>query len=287
VYPDRGDGEEHAPEPGADEVSLVALLAFADAVGSCEAAMRACLAVRPLDEIFLRIDGEDVPIYLDGRAYGIVESSRGTHALCSSALGSGTHEHVAELSADEDIDEQYGDIDRQLAEQLEPLLHVAYKMRATGLQDRLHAFIAANCGAETSLLHRRLLEESLLTPRVMAAANAKHVRSAWADRICSGPASGEGFVEVDPPHEHATACAQGRLLRPWLGAPAGTRVHVCTDVHGGRLAWSLASPAYGDRGYGDPRHAGYGYGNPAQPRFPRDDTVFTSLVMPWARDPDS
>lgn len=111
----------------------------------------------------------------------------------------------------------------QVAAQLEPLLHLAYRLGLDELRDKLHQFLLTNTMFRSSLLTRGMLAASVFSERVMAAVDRRRLRDAWIDHIINeaGDASRDGgLFEMAAP---AGAVAEGSvsaevtLRRPFMG----------------------------------------------------------------------
>ena len=89
----------------------------------------------------------------------------------------------------------------QVAAQLEPMLHLAYRLGLDELRDKLHNFVLTNTMFRSSLLTRGMLTSSVFTERVMAAIDRRRLRDAWIDHIINeaGDASRDGgLFEMGP-----------------------------------------------------------------------------------------
>jgi hypothetical protein len=175
VYP---PGEGLCDEPG-EPPQLADLLAFADAAGTSRPALLACCRRFPLESLRVKASEETVALPLDGRAHCYDSASEQLWAC---------RPDVASVVAASITQEQAASMSTQVAAQLESLLHLAYKLRLTDLQDQLHAFIhGAAVDSNGPLSNRLLLESAVFTDWVMAAADAQQKKAAWIDSVVRVP----------------------------------------------------------------------------------------------------
>ncbi|KIZ07005.1 hypothetical protein MNEG_0950 [Monoraphidium neglectum] len=227
VYP---PAEGLCDEPG-EPPQLADLLAFADAVGTSRPALLACCQRCPLTSLTLMAGEKAVALPLDGHA--------SYYSSASEQLW-GCRPDAASVVAASITQEQAASMSTQVAAQLESLLHLAYKLRLTDLQDQLHAFIhGAAVYSNGPLINRLLLESAVFTDRVMAAADPQQKKAAWIDSVVRVPCvigGGEGalLVGVDDGAKQPVRF-KAALGRPYMGAPTGTAVHCVVSVFKGAV----------------------------------------------------
>jgi hypothetical protein len=236
VYP---PSEGVCDEPG-EPPQLANLLAFADAVGTSRPALLACCRRFPLESLRVKASEETVALPLDGRAH--------CYNFVSDELWSGRPDATSIVAASI-TQEQAASMSTQVAAQLEPLVHLAYKLRLTDLQDQLHAFIHGAAMYSTGpLINRLLLESAVFTDRVMAAADPQQKKAAWIDSVVRVPCvigGGEGalLVGVDDGAKQVLRF-KAALGRPYMGIPTGTAVHVVVSVFNGGVYLSCDGGAH-------------------------------------------
>ncbi|KAI8466571.1 MAG: hypothetical protein J3K34DRAFT_524435 [Monoraphidium minutum] len=249
------DGTELPPEEPGRGVPAAPLLLFADAVGSSARVIRACYerCKAQFEAITVKLGSEQLQLSLDGRGYCCLPS--GDLIECTVSRD----DVLRQLPMPQEA--AFKVIRPQIAAQLEPMLHLAYRLRLDELRDKLHHFVLTNTMFRSSLLTRGLLTSAVFSERVMAAVDRRKLRDAWIDSVINeaGDASrAGGLFEVvlavgaaggGLPGAAAAAAgaaaaggatdsvvaAELMLKRPFMGSPAGTRVKLEADLRTGQM----------------------------------------------------
>jgi hypothetical protein len=176
--------EEGVPAAAASATQLYQLLALADAVGSSQGVLNACLA--GLEELCFKVKVGEQEVQMKAgeiTVCSMVASLMRTHMMTPviGALPTGTAylampqpdgTCVLSVPAARQVAvmadaQQFLPAMRELAAQLEPLLYLAYHLQLVPLQEVLHGFIRQNtCAANSALVGHM---EALLSPRVVQA----------------------------------------------------------------------------------------------------------------------
>lgn len=161
--------------------SLAQLLAFADAVGSSRG-------------LLLALDKEAAPLAADvqlgERPVQLKSNESYFHhkGLRHLEFYPPYENHQRSISAGSD-----GEVEaavQQLAQQVEPLLYLAYKLELENIQERVRAFIFNNSYSCASVLHGKALLETVLSERVLATkAGAAASKQALASALSTLPVS--------------------------------------------------------------------------------------------------
>jgi hypothetical protein len=181
-----------------EQVSLADLLLFADAVGSTKRVLAACrgsVGSLELGVSLSRNDAEDLEAaadskwVLDGRGYYLIPRGDKLDLFKSAAPNSLKPESCGVTFASQ---QQAAAVALQLAQHLEKLLYLAYKLQQDKLQEQLHEIILTNSMYQHSILTRELLENTIFSPRVMEAVTPAAVKAAYIDSLLLKACSLEG-----------------------------------------------------------------------------------------------
>jgi hypothetical protein len=130
---------------------------------------------------------------------------------------------------------------QRVAQQIEPLLHLAHKLELQPLINRLHTFISSSAMKDTCILWGVL--EAVFTDRVLNVVVSEHAsevaKSAWIDSVlgtrcgCSADTGLGSLLEPVPSYrEPERVRFEAQLCAPLLGSQAGGRVQVNLDLFG-------------------------------------------------------
>ncbi|KIZ04505.1 hypothetical protein MNEG_3455 [Monoraphidium neglectum] len=232
-------GDTGVPPAEEGEVDGVLLLRFADAVGSSIRVVRECYATcrEQLARLEVLVNGERTRLKLDGRFYNFQFHNR------SLALVEGTFvmkRVIAELplrdpdadaaQVDYDVDRAVAELQRNLAAQLERLLHIAYSLGLGELQARVHNFIHANVEMQVAegeelqgLLPVDLLRDAVYSERVMAAVDRRTLKDALLQCVLWVPCdlSRADGLFGDAPSATVTVAGDGRAAGGGAGNQGG------------------------------------------------------------------
>jgi hypothetical protein len=234
-----------------EQVSLAELLLFADAVGSTKRILAACsgsVSSLKLGVSLSQADGEGVEAdsdyvwMLDGRGYYVLPGNERLVVWQSGAPSSLEPESHGLTFASQ---QQATAVAVQLAQDLEKLLYLAYKLQQDKLQEQLHEIILANSMYQHSILTRELLDDIIFSPRVMEAVTPAAVKAAYIDSLLLKACSLEGeealleATDVVDPIAKFPAILKQRLMgctaQPWVDV----KVHLLTMSRVGGQAMPL------------------------------------------------
>jgi hypothetical protein len=128
---------------------------------------------------------------------------------------------------------------QRVAEQIEPLLHLAHKLELQDLIDRLHTFISSSAMKDTGILWGVL--DAVFTDRVLDVALADGAtdaaKDAWIGSVLTAPC---GFASDADPGSLLEPTSkvpdplrfEAKLHDPLLGGQAGDKVRVTLDLFG-------------------------------------------------------
>ena len=224
MYPQRGGDAECAPEEGADAVRLINLLAFADAVGSCRGVVDHCCELRSLR---VQLGEEVAEIPIEGAAHSLSPSST---SILWRSLGGDAGKLLTGAVVSHD---KRSEVRAQMVAQLEPLLHLAYRLGIDGLQQLLHDFMHVNCLPDHAFLDFGLLSDEVFTDRVLAAADRGRMRKAWMRDVLVRPLgpAGDGAILSGFDWAAPTVELEGATVaRACIGAAADALVGVRLDM---------------------------------------------------------
>jgi hypothetical protein len=226
---DNGDSDDSESDEDGEgaEADALSLLLFADAVGSSSRVMRGCYdsCSGQFDSIHVDLDGECVELQLDGRGY----------ATDSNNLVEATMTGEREIPLSASAAAAVHELGPKAAAQLEPMLHLAYRLGLEELQEKLHAVIFGNAVFSDSIFSEDTVP-SILTDRVMAAVPKAGLRDAWWDHItrkaCLKSRHSALFGKAEDSAPIPTELVLGQ---PLLGTPAGTKLRVKIDLQDGTI----------------------------------------------------
>jgi hypothetical protein len=247
VYPSRGD-EHVSPDSDAAGVLSADLLAFADAVGSCQSVLDACLARgfggagasgsgdgsgAPCT-LEVEDGGQRLRLRLDGTQYQLV-GGKLVACISGAAWPGQAPMDMADPPQAVGREQQLDQLRRLIAAQAERLLHLAYKLNLRGLQQGLHLFLQANALPDGLFGSTDLLETAVFTPRVLQAVDPRKLRAAYMDAVLGTPftsfdghtAAADSAALVDAAvvsSSQDTIWVDGKTAHTWLGLPAHSRV---------------------------------------------------------------
>lgn len=242
---------------------LTRLLAFADAVGTTRGVMAAC--VTQLAELHMKVEipashrSVNMTVETDGRVYlfagenpyywDAYDDFRPRELAC--ATPSRDVRPVAGISS---TISQQRVFKQRVAQQIEPLLHLAHKLELRPLINHLHTFISSSTIKDSCILWGVL--EAVFTDRVLNTVLSEHAsekaKSAWIDSVLSarcGCAADSGLGSLLRPVSRSRTpervAFEAQLCAPLLGSQAGDRVQVSLDLFGDshHQAWLTDGPS--------------------------------------------
>ncbi|WIA19675.1 hypothetical protein OEZ85_005604 [Tetradesmus obliquus] len=157
------DYEQQQDSPACSAEGLYKLLAFADAVDSTRALLKACCAGLQLLVVRAQLGQQQVVLKTDGTPYAFYGTGELFEQPDIRRAYSGVPDAPGAASA-----EQQDAFWQQVAAQTEQLLWLAYRLQLEPLMQRLHGFVRSSDWVAKSLI--TCAHASVFTPRVLEAA---------------------------------------------------------------------------------------------------------------------